>query len=173
MGNIICAEGARRSSVCPIIHKVLWDVDHAMTTHPSIDGLRPRRCGDPTCNAMFALCRGCDRGQRYCSDACRKRMRLRQVRTAGRRYQASAVGKLKHGQRQQAYRQRQCRPRVTHQGPVSITTSQPTGSASLARCVLCGQGNRWINPFHWLPQPRRRSRQDRKPANRPNFYVST
>jgi hypothetical protein len=31
------------------------------------DGLRLRRCCDPACNAVFAICRTCDRGQRYCT----------------------------------------------------------------------------------------------------------
>ena len=143
----------------------------AMTTDRSTDGLRPRRCCDPSCNAMFAVCRSCDRGQRYCSDACRKRMRQQQLRSAGGRYQSSEAGRLNHCQRQQAYRQRQCRPRVTHQGPVSITAPQP--SASLSRCAVCGREDRWINPFYWVPRRRRSSRRGPQPAKRPNFYVFT
>src|SRR5471030_726157 len=34
--------------------------------------------------------------------------------------------------------------RVTHRGPASITTPQPT---SLYRCAVCGHENRWTNPF--------------------------
>ncbi len=138
----------------------------AMTTDQSTEGLRPRRCCNPSCDRMFALCRSCDRGQRYCSVACSKRMRQQQLTAAGRRYQASEAGKLNHCQRQHAYRQRQRRPPVTHQGLVSIATPQPSRSASLARCAVCGHKTRWINPFYWLPRRGRKSPQVRRSAKR-------
>ena len=137
----------------------------AMRADPSTEGLRPRRCCDPSCNAMFAVCRGCDRGQRYCSDACRKRMRQRQLASAGRRYQATPAGQQAHCRRQRAYRQRQSEACVTHQGPVSITTSRPSAGGCLTQCAICGQPNRWINPFYWLPVRRRRLRRGRRSAN--------
>ena len=77
----------------------------------------------------FALCRSCDRGQRYCSDPCRKRMRRRQVLAAGHRYQASEAGKEAHRHRQCTYRQRRSQSAVTHQSPVSIAISSPTPPA--------------------------------------------
>jgi hypothetical protein len=55
-----------------------------------------QRCFDPTCNTLFTICASCDRGQRYCSDACRQRMRRQQLRASGRRYQASAAGRQNH-----------------------------------------------------------------------------
>jgi hypothetical protein len=143
----------------------------APTTDRSTDSLRPRRCVNPGCNAMFALCRSCDRGQRYCGDACRKRMRQQQLLAAGRRYQASEAGKQNHCQRQQAYRQRQCQPRVTHQGPLPSITPKPYSGGHLNQCAVCGQTNPWINPFHWLPVRRRRPLRGRRSAKRPNFYV--
>ena len=136
----------------------------AMTTDQSSEGLRPRRCCDPTCNAMFAVCRSCDRGQRYCSDACKKRMRRRQLAAAGRRYQATGAGKQAHCCRQRAYRQRRSQERVTHQGPVSITTPRPSSGGCFTQCAVCGQPSRWINPFHWLPVRRRRPRRGHRSA---------
>lgn len=139
----------------------------------SIDGLRPRRCLNPDCNAIFALCRSCDRGQRYCSDPCRKRMRRRQLLAAGHRYQASEAGKQTHRRRQCAYRGRQSAAGVTHQGPVSIIKSPPThGACSLTNCAVCGQTNRWMNPFYWLPDKRRRPRRGRRSANVQNSTFS-
>ena len=142
-----------------------------MAADQPTEGLRVRRCFDPTCNTLFTICASCDRGQRYCSDGCRKRMRQRQMRESGHRYQASAVGKQNHSQRQRSYRQRRCRPRVTHQGPASITTPRQPQTTSCFQCLVCGRENLWINPFDDLPRRRRISRQRPRPARRPNFYV--
>jgi hypothetical protein len=49
----------------------------------------------------------------------------------------------------------QQKPRVTHQGPVSITTPDKTQPANLSRCAVCGHENRWINPFYGLPRRKR------------------
>ena len=137
----------------------------AGTQTSPIDGLRPRRCLNPDCGAMFALCRSCDRGQRYCSEPCRKRIRRRQLLAAGHRYQTSEAGKEAHRHRQCTYRQRKSGAGVTHQGPVSITISPPPPSACLTQCAICGQTNRWTNPFYWLPGRRRRHRPSRWSAN--------
>jgi integrase len=151
--------------------RIVVRVAGSMTADRSTEGLRVRRCFDPTCNALFTICASCDRGQRYCSAGCRKRVRQQQLRASGRRYQASAAGRHKHSQRQQSYRQRRCRPRVTHQGPGLITTPSQTQPASLSRCAVCDHENRWINPFDGLPRRRQSSRKKRQPARRPNFYV--
>ena len=126
--------------------------------------LHLRRCFDPACNALFTVCAHCDRGQRYCSGACRKRMRRQQLVAAGRRYQASDAGKQAHRRRQQAYRCRRNPASVTHQGRVSITNSSPLQRPSLNKCLICGRQSRWINPFtlNWLPRARRRHRRVRR-----------
>jgi len=144
----------------------------AGTQTAAIDGLRPRRCLNPDCRASFALCRSCDRGQRYCSDPCRKRMRRRQLLTAGNRYQASEAGKEAHRHRQCTYRQRKSRVGLTHQGLVSINISPPTPPVSLTQCAICRQANRWMNPFYWLPRRRRRPRLSRRSANVQNSTLS-
>ena len=84
--------------------------------------LRQRVCRAQTCLAVFWLCLHCDRGQRYCSLACRNGARLRQRRRANLRHQRSPEGRLDHRDRQQAYRDRQSQRRVTDQGSVSITS---------------------------------------------------
>lgn len=130
---------------------------------------------------MFFLCSHCDRGQRYCSFACRRQARLRQHRAANRRYQQSPEGRLDHRDRQQQYRERQCRARVTDQGSIvsvcpassqcgaveapSPDAHKPAVAASLPRlpgnrpgvrlcCRVCGRAGRFIDQFP--PIPRRR-----------------
>ena len=146
-------------------------VTSAMTADRPTQGLRVRRCLDPTCSRLFTICASCDRGQRYCSDSCRKRIRQQQLRASGRRYQTSAAGRQHHSQRQQSYRRRQCQPRVTHQGPAAITTPHQTQPASRSRCAICGHENRWSDPFDGLPRRRRNARKRLRSAKRPNFYV--
>lgn len=135
------------------------------------EGLRIRRCGDPTCGTMFTICANCDRGQRYCGAACRARMRRQQVLAAGRRYQESEAGRQNHCRRQQSYRERRVASNVTHQGRASLTPPQPSNRPSLSRCLVCGQQNRWINPFSWVPRRRRGPTVRRQSARSPKKYV--
>ena len=58
------------------------------------------------CNAVFCICRSCDRGQRYCGPDCRLRVLREQRRRANRRHQNSPEGRLDHRDRQRAYRKR-------------------------------------------------------------------
>ena len=154
--------GAEGAVIGPII---CWRILLRVTADQPNEGLRVRRCLDPTCNALFTICASCDRGQRYCSGGCRKRMRQQQMRASSRRYQASAVGKENHCQRQRSYRQRRCQPRVTHQGPVSITTPRQTQPINRSQCLVCGCENRWTNPFDGLPRRRRYSPKKSRPAS--------
>ena len=82
--------------------------------------LRQRFCFASECRALFFVCSHCDRGQRYCSLACRQQVRLRQRRLANRRHQQSPEGRLDHRDRQRQYRARRAprryRARVTDQG---------------------------------------------------------
>ena len=72
--------------------------------------LRRLFCRGSGCGAMFYICNSCYRGQVYCGDGCRHRMRREQRRLANRRYQQSREGRLDHRDRQRAYRER-CRLR--------------------------------------------------------------
>ncbi len=124
--------------------------------------LRIKICGSPECRATFTICISCDRGQRYCSSACRDVMRRRQRRAADKRYQASEEGRQTHRCRQQRYRKRHATNSVTDQGckpPMPGTTS---ASAPIYQCRICGQSSRWIDPYppiprrwRWVPRPAR------------------
>ena len=70
-------------------------------------------CRGSGCGAIFYICNSCYRGQVYCGDECRRRMRRQQRRRANRRYQQSREGRLDHRDRQRAYRERCCLRRVT------------------------------------------------------------
>lgn len=59
------------------------------------------------CEAPARICRSCDRAQRYCSGRCARTGRLRQLREAGRRYQASSRGRALNAERQRQWRARQ------------------------------------------------------------------
>jgi hypothetical protein len=79
------------------------------------------------CCSQVVLCSPCDRGQRYCSQACSKATRRDHQRDAGRRYQAGSEGRVKHVERSRRWRLSQKQKRhtvvedslqsVTHQGP--------------------------------------------------------
>jgi hypothetical protein len=143
--------------------------------------LRQRFCHAVECRALFFLCAHCDRGQRYCSLACRRQARLRQHRSANRRYQQSPEGRLDHRDRQQQYRERRCRARVTDQGSllsvgsasfqcgvveatlpdapkpaaVGVFPCWPENRPGIRLCCrVCGRLGRFIDQFP--PIPRRR-----------------
>ena len=58
------------------------------------------------CQVLFCICRRCDRGQRYCSAACRASAGREQRRQANRRHQQSDAGRQDHRDRQRIYRKR-------------------------------------------------------------------
>ena len=114
---------------------------------------------------MFYICRSCDRGQRYCSEACQERSRGRQRRQSNRLHQSSPEGRLDHRDRQRLYRQR-LRESVTDQGSeensssvtVSIVVSSDDGQDVLAvdegfeyppRCRICSRQSRWLEMESW------------------------
>ena len=70
-------------------------------------------CRGSGCGVMFYICKSCYRGQAYCGDGCRGRMRREQKRRARRRHQQSREGRLDHRDRQRAYRERCRLGRVT------------------------------------------------------------
>ena len=131
--------------------------------------LRQRVCSQEGCRAVFWICEHCDRGQRYCSSACRTESRLKQRRRANRRHQHSPEGRLDHRDRQREYRRR---ARVTDQGSLAITfpaLSRSEGTTATAactsssasfkqprpeqrlvpflRCIVCGRSGRFVDPF--------------------------
>jgi hypothetical protein len=73
-------------------------VDSPLTT------LRLARC--PRCQALFAICRRCDRGHVYCSPRCSVEARSESLRQARRRHRQSPEGRLDHRDRERARRRR-------------------------------------------------------------------
>ena len=104
------------------------------------------------CRIQVVICSRCDRGQIYCAGPCAPRARRDSIRAAGRRYQDSRRGRLKHAERSRRYRARQ--NNVTHQASpvvapddllaVDSTSQRPIASAatpavlSAWRCHFCG-----------------------------------
>jgi hypothetical protein len=126
-----------RSSVPSSAWRMVVEVPEPVAAHERPDGLLLRRCCDPSCSAIFATCRGCDHGQRYCSPVCRQRRRRQQLRAAGQRYQATNAGKLAHRWRQRAYRAHVAQSRVTHQGGSLVKLPSPSPS-NLSRARFVG-----------------------------------
>ena len=125
--------------------------------------LRPRRCN--ACESIFCVCSHCERGQRYCSDLCRKQARQEQRRAANRRYQQTAVGREAHKLRQSAYRRRQCGPRVTDQGYRLVILGGSKRHSNFTRCAICGQPSEWVELYKRVRQ-RGPTRRERIPARR-------
>ena len=142
----------------------------------AVDGeivLRQRVCvgSGGGCHAGFWICRHCDRGQRYCSFACRAQARRCQRRRARSRHQQSAEGRLDHRDRQRACRQR-AQASVTDQCSLSVTSPASSGCGTFRatpiqsrlplepekrpglwlRCRLCDRGGRFVDPFPPIPK---------------------
>ncbi len=90
--------------------------------------LRVFRCGP--CAALITVCRACDRGQLYCSAACRQQQRGPQLRAASRRYQQTERGRLQHAARQRAYWARRCAREPS--SPPSLVQAPAPAQASSA-----------------------------------------
>ena len=97
--------------------------------------LRHRLCGYSGCHGLFTICVSCDRGQRYCSSACRAAARREQRSRANRRYQEGAAGREAHRKCQQRYRARPASPLVTDQPGVSLSTPAEATSPVPRACV--------------------------------------
>ena len=60
----------------------------------------------PGCRKQVCICSLCDRGQQYCGDDCAQSARRKSLLAAGRRYQRSRQGRLKHAERMRRHRAR-------------------------------------------------------------------
>jgi hypothetical protein len=137
-----------------------------MAIHAEVS-LKLRCCSNPDCLSLFAICSGCDRGQRYCSPSCRSQARRRQHRAANRRYQCSTEGRLDHRDRQKRYRCRPCAKSVTDQGSQKSDFPSPSKQDEVIqqlskaamqsrlhlrgvfvlRCAVCGRPGHLLDPF--------------------------
>ena len=97
-----------------------------MLAPAAAEPFRQRFCRAADCGARFFVCRACDRGQRYCSAACRAQARTQQQRNARQRHQRSRAGRLDHRDRQRAYRRRRAVRR--HAAVTSSAATLPTSS---------------------------------------------
>jgi hypothetical protein len=121
--------------------------------HERADGTPARLFLCLRCRVQVLICRHCDRGHVYCAAGCAREARRRSQREAGRRYQSSRRGRVKH-----AMRARRCRGRknnVTHQGSrsaraddllsegpaVAVTEPSPMDKSRRPRrhCHRCGR----------------------------------
>ena len=101
------------------------------------------------CVEMFFVCRGCERGQVYCGEACSKEARRQKCREYNRDYQDGRQGRLNHAKRQQAYLRRKILARaskkVTDHSLVrrlfsdKLAPKQPDRVHSVYRCWFCGR----------------------------------
>jgi len=145
------------------------------------------------CCSQVVLCSPCDRGQRYCGQACSKATRKDHQRGAGRRYQTSSDGRLKHAERSRRWRlsQKQKLPvvaadsvqSVTHQGlqipgaPESVAqplTSAPkqtvdAHAAVHTHCWKCASPLKpWLRQrFLFRSRPRHAAKENRPSAVSP------
>lgn len=72
------------------------------------------------CGEVFWLCSACDRGQRYCSEECRRARRAERLRAYRKKYARSESGRKNNRQRQRRFRLHQ-RP-SSHPGPTRKKT---------------------------------------------------
>ena len=86
-------------------------------------------CRGSGCGVMFYICHSCYRGQVYCGERCRRRMRRNQMRIANRKHQDSPEGRLDHRDRQRVYRAKCRLRRVTDHTsalrPRSVNIKEP------------------------------------------------
>ena len=135
------------------------------------------------CRTLTQLCGSCFRGQSYCSASCRLAARRCSLRAAGKRYQRTETGRLKHAARQRAYAaRRSARPSGPASSPAPLAerpssqgiqlATRPTLPTSAPRpgvshssataapwaCLRCGRAN----PDGWLLNCRRMSHRRRQ-----------
>ena len=106
------------------------------------------------CRTPCIICSCCDRGNIYCIGDCGRTARRQAVIEAGRRYQASKIGRRNHAARTRRYRERQ--KIVTHHGSPAVAEDAPLpavtteiaetdvspagpGPVSTERCDWCGR----------------------------------
>jgi len=164
--------GHHASKLVLTCHDRLPFVQPRLRTGMAIHGeviLRQRVCRGSGCHAVFWICAHCDRGQRYCSLACRGEARLQQRRCANCRHQRSPEGRMDHRDRQREYRRRRAQARVTDQGSLSIISPALCGCGTpgttrtaqnwpaqqpvwFLRCIICGRSGRFVDPFPRTPR---------------------
>lgn len=92
------------------------------------------------CRAQALICSDCDRGHIYCCAICSRSARRTSIQEAGRRYQNSRSGRLKHAERMRRYRAKI--EKVTHHGSLPpsnnallISDSAASATPALPVCM--------------------------------------
>jgi len=80
------------------------------------------------CHRQVVICSDCDRGNIYCAGGCAQAARNLSLRAAGKRYQRTRRGRLKHAERQRRYRSKH--KKVTHQGSPEAPSNDPLSTRS-------------------------------------------
>ena len=105
----------------------------------------------PCCDVRVRICRRCDRGNRYCSKLCAKKMRTQSLRKANSRCQKTAAGRRNYARRSYEYRRRR-KNSVTYHGSAKSSSSTSlyqsavpkvasrgrSASSFLQTCCVCG-----------------------------------
>lgn len=100
------------------------------------------------CDSMFAICKHCYRGHRYCSENCRHRGYEQARKAARHRHEASEEARLDHRDRQKRYRKTRFEKTVTDKGSnfseLSLVSSlcshlDPDQLAKIGACIACGR----------------------------------
>lgn len=87
-------------------------------------------CAYPPCSIVWAICRCCYRGHRYCSDACSERARREKKRAYNRRHQ-QGPGRGRHRERQRARRLRQAKRPSSKQIVTDHSSIEPPSDGTL------------------------------------------
>jgi hypothetical protein len=119
------------------------------------------------CRCQVVICSNCDRGHRYCSTLCAHLARTASLHAAGKRYQTSLKGRLKHADRQRQYRHKS--QKVTHHSSPPPTPNASLSTPSMAsepserevpgeviHCHFCGcrcSHHLRLDFLHRLPSP--------------------
>ena len=110
---------------------------------------RVERCG--RCKVVFAIHHRCDRGQQYCSDACRVPVRREVCRRARTRHAKSREGRLDHRDYMRAFRARKRRAKLFVTDLASQNLAQPStvcvdvGATAVAVTVLDSDVHEFTN----------------------------
>ena len=83
------------------------------------------------CAQQVRVCRGCDRGNRYCAGGCADTRRRESLARAAARYQTGYQGALRHAARQSRWRERRAQ-KVTHQGSPAVEAAATVAALSFA-----------------------------------------
>jgi hypothetical protein len=111
-------QGHHRSHRGARPHRRPTPAESGRCDHADVPQARLYLCANPGCRDQVLICSNCDRGHICCAD-CAPRARRRSLHKAGRRYQASGRGRIKHAERSRRYRARKNQApenNVTHHG---------------------------------------------------------